>query len=378
MWIWILMYCGIGLGCAGGALYLAARVRRFGFMKKLARRSTKGSWLAAAALVLIAAAILWMLWGAMNMAICLIHLLAFWLLAEGISAGVRRLRRRDFRRYWAGAAALLLCAAWLTMGWVNANHVWQKRYAVETDKAVANLRIALLSDSHMGTTFYAEGFAGHLADVQAQKPDLVVFVGDFVDEGTSRADMIAACRALGELDVPFGIYYVFGNHDKNNYAGDDRAYTGEELAAELRSNGVTVLEDEAVLIDDRFYLIGRRDASEKQAQSGERASMAELTAGLDQTKFSIVLDHQPRDYAAQAESGVDLVLSGHTHGGQLIPLKQLMGIRALSRDDNVYGLQTRGRTQFIVSSGISDWVLRFKTGCRSEVVMIDVQGRAPE
>ena len=55
-----------------------------------------------------------------------------------------------------------------------------------------------------------------------------------------------------------------------------------------------------------------------------------------------------------------------------------MGIRALSRDDNVYGLQTRGRTQFIVSSGISDWVLRFKTGCRSEVVMIDVQGRAPE
>lgn len=308
------------------------------------------------------------------MAVCLLHLTLFWLLADLVFALIRRLRHAAFKRYWAGLTALIVSVGWLTMGWVQANCVWRKDYTISTDKQVGSLRVALLSDSHMGTTFHAQGFAGHLHRVQAQQPDVVVMVGDFVDESTTRADMMAACQALGQLDAPYGVYFVFGNHDKNNYAGERRAYTGEELAAELEKNGVTVLEDETVLIDHRFYLIGRQDASEAAEHRGGRASMAELTQNLDKIKFSIVLDHQPRDYASQAASGVDLVLSGHTHGGQLIPLVQLMKIPGMSGDNNVYGLQARDQTRFIVSSGISDWELLFKTGCRSEYVIIDIQG----
>ena len=89
--------------------------------------------------------------------------------------------------------------------------------------------------------------------------------------------------------------------------------------------------------------------------------------------YSIVLDHQPRDYAAETASNVDLVLSGHTHGGQMIPLMQLIR-RFHIVDDNVYGLERRENTDFIVTSGISDWAIQFKTGCRSEYVIIDVQG----
>lgn len=227
----------------------------------------------------------------------------------------------------------------------------------------------------MGTTFHADGFATHLMKIQAQNPDIVVIAGDFVDESTSREDMIAACRVLGTLQTPNGVYYVFGNHDKNNYADETRAYTAEELTAELEKNGVTVLEDETMPIDGRFVLIGRRDASDALERDGTRASMSELTHDLDDEKYSIVLDHQPRDYAAQAESHVDLVLSGHTHGGQLIPLKQLMSIPGLSGDDSIYGRRTRGQTDFIVTSGISDWELLFKTGCRSEYVMIEIHGK---
>ena len=131
------------------------------------------------------------------------------------------------------------------------------------------------------------------------------------------------------------MYYVFGNHDKNNYAGENRAYSAEELGAELKKNGVAVLEDETALIDGRFYLIGRRDASDTLEHRSSRAAMAELTRDLDDDKYSIVLDHQPRDYAVQAEPGVYLVFSGHTHGGQLIPLKQLMSIPGLSGDNNI-------------------------------------------
>ena len=309
------------------------------------------------------------------MAVCLLHLTLFWLLSDLVFALIRRLRHAAFKRYWAGVAALILSVAWLSMGWVQANCVWRKDYTISTDKEVGSLRVALLSDSHMGTTFHAEGFARHLQRVQAQQPDIVVMVGDFVDESTTRADRMAACQALGQMDAPYGVYFVFGNHDKNNYAGEGRAYTGEELTAALEENGVTVLEDETVLIDDRFYLIGRQDASEAVEHRGGRASMAELTQNLDKSKFSIVLDHQPRDYASQAESGMDLVLSGHTHGGQLIPLVQLMKIPGMSGDNNVYGLQSRDQTRFIVSSGISDWALLFKSGCRSEYLIIDIQGQ---
>ena len=103
--------------------------------------------------------------------------------------------------------------------------------------------------------------------------------------------------------------------------------------------------------------------------------MAELTQGIDPDKFSIVLDHQPRDYAAQAAADVDLVLSGHTHGGQLIPLMQLSNLFGLGGNDRVYGQETRDDTTFIVTSGISDWAIKFKTGCFSEYVVIDIEGK---
>ena len=374
MLAWMMMMGLIGLICIGSVVYLAARVRRFGPMQRLSQKRRALSWLIGFALVLVPAAALCLLWTPLNMAVCLLHLTLFWLLSDLVFTLIRRLQHTTFKRYWAGLAALIVSVGWLTMGWVQANCVWQKNYTISTDKQVGSLRVALLSDSHMGTTFHAEGFARHLQRVQAQQPDVVVMVGDFVDESTTRADMMAACQALGRMDAPYGVYFVFGNHDKNNYAGEGRAYTGEELTAALEENGVTVLEDETVLIDDRFYLIGRQDASEAVEHRGGRASMAELTQNLDKSKFSIVLDHQPRDYASQATSGVDLVLSGHTHGGQLIPLVQLMKIPGMSGDNNVYGLQSRDQTCFIVSSGISDWELLFKTGCRSEYVIIDIQG----
>ena len=127
------------------------------------------------------------------------------------------------------------------------------------------------------------------------------------------------------------------------------------------------------LIDDRFYIIGRADKSEEY-RSG-RKSMEELTEDIDPDKFSIVIDHQPDDYAAQAESGVDLVLSGHTHGGQLFPLMNIENLIDITPEDRVYGREKRGNTNFIVTSGIADWAIKFKTGCISEYLMIDIHGK---
>ena len=357
-----------------GLVFLISRARRFGFIIRLSGGHRAVSWLTGAAVILMPLILIGMVWGYINAIIVLLHLTVFWGIFELLQRIIEKCARKQGRHYYAGVLAVLITVLYLGVGWVQANHVWATNYTVTTEKNVGALRIALLADSHVGTTFDGEGLAKHMARIQEQKPDIVVITGDFVDEDTSRADMEAACRALGRLDVPFGVYFAFGNHDKGLYSDGRRGYTGEDLIAELEKNGVTVLQDENVRIAERFYLIGRQDASEELDFGRGRADMADLVNGLDKDCFSIVLDHQPRDYEAEAAAGVDLVLSGHTHGGQLIPLMQLMRWFHLG-DDNIYGMEYRQITDFIVTSGISDWAVQFKTGCRSEFVIIDIKGR---
>ena len=99
--------------------------------------------------------------------------------------------------------------------------------------------------------------------------------------------------------------------------------------------------------------------------------MDELTTSLDKSKYMIVLDHQPADYQNQAQSGVDLVLSGHTHGGQLFPFNKIG--KLIGANDFIYGTTKINKTNFIVTSGISDWAIKFKTGTKSEFVIIDIK-----
>lgn len=240
---------------------------------------------------------------------------------------------------------------------------------------MGNIKIALLSDSHVGAVFNGEGFEKRLQKIQKEKPDVVLLAGDFVDDDTSLSDMKKSCKALGKLQTKYGVYYVFGNHDKGYCAPEHRGYDGDDLVAELTKNHVKVLQDENVLLDNRFYLIGRKDLSEEREKGNGRKSMSSLTASLDHRKYEIVMDHQPMDYAAQAKANVDLVLSGHTHGGQLLFLKLFQAVTRAGGDDQIYGISTKNKTKFIVTSGIADWAIKFKTGCRSEYVMIHIQGK---
>lgn len=373
--VWAFIFGGLFLLGLVGLIILINGVRQLPFVAALAHGSKAAGFGIGAIVVLVPAALLWIAWGYMNVIVIVLHLTVFWGIAALVRCIVQKCRRQPLRHNRTVAVAVLATVVYLGVGWAQAHHVWQTDYTVNTDKPVGTLRVALLADAHVGTTFNGDGLARHVARIQEQQPDIVVIAGDFVDEDTSKEDMIAACRVLQSLNTPHGVYYVFGNHDKGKYSNGQRGYTGDDLAAELQKNGVTVFQDEQVLIDNRFYLIGRQDASEEVDFGGSRASIADLARPLDDDKFSIVLDHQPRDYAAETAVGVDLVLSGHTHGGQMIPLMQFMRWFHLSSDNNIYGAERHDRTDFIVTSGISDWAVKFKTGCRSEFVIVDIQGR---
>ena len=98
--------------------------------------------------------------------------------------------------------------------------------------------------------------------------------------------------------------------------------------------------------------------------------MSELMKGIPSDSYNIVLDHEPNDYDSEAAANADLVVSGHTHGGQLFPVTYVgewFGI-----NDATYGYERRKNTDFIVTSGISDWEILFKTGTKSEYVIINI------
>ena len=129
-------------------------------------------------------------------------------------------------------------------------------------------------------------------------------------------------------------------------------------------NGVHVLEDEYLTVDD-LTIIGRRDSGDES-----RAEMSELMKNVSPDSYTIVLDHEPNDYDNEAAANADLVLSGHTHGGQLFPVTYVGEWFRIN--DATYGYERRKNTDFIVTSGISDWEIFFKTGTKSEYVIIDI------
>lgn len=363
---WAFLFVGMILITLLGAVYLVRRIAHFEFIKRLSDGKVRRARLISSAILAAVAAVLAVTMGVWNMMICYIHLLLIWLICDGAAWLMDRLHCALPRNY-VGGAAILLTAAYLAFGWYGAHHVRMTHYDIvsEKDLGLDSLRIVGFADSHLGTTFHHEKFAEYIDEMNAQEPDAVVIAGDFVDDDSSYEDMVKCCEALGKLKTTYGVYYVFGNHDKGYFASG-RGYSEADVADNLRRAGVTVLMDEAVPLAGNVYILGRLDA-----QVYRRESMESLKQEYADDKFVIVLDHEPNDYAAESAAGADLVISGHTHGGQFFPLNRAgewMGM-----NDRTYGYEKRGGTQFLVTSGISDWALKFKTGCVSEYIVVDIK-----
>lgn len=352
------------LTALAGAVYLVCSFHRFSFVKKLGEKHRLLSWMLAAAMLGIICGS-WLLFNVWSAAVVMIHLFIFWLACDIIAAVIRRITDKKTERNYQGTAALAVTAVYLGIGWFTAHNVVVTEYTVRTDKTVGDgLRVALIADSHLGVTLDRDNFSEQVERINSLEPDAVIIAGDYVDDDSVKTDMLGACEALSDVTARYGVYFAFGNHDKG-YSLNSRDFTEDDLRKALTDNGVTILEDETCAIGDSFYITGRQDKSVE-----DRAPAEELVKELDSSRYNIVIDHQPNDYDAEAAAGADLVLSGHTHGGPLIPagyIGLLMGA-----NDQVYGNEKRGSTDFIVTSGISGWALPFKTGAVSEIVVVDI------
>lgn len=299
----------------------------------------------------------------------LIHLFIFWLIADITAAVISKLRKKKPKENYSGAAALAVTVTYLTIGWYMAHHVSMTKYTFKTYKELGNssIRIAMIADSHLGVTLDGKEFAEQMKRINKKEaPDVLIIAGDFVDDYSKKSDMITACDALGKMETKYGIYFSFGNHDKGYF--ENRDFTETELRDELKKNNVIILEDESVMLNENICLIGRQDKSIE-----ERADFADIEKG-DISAYQIVIDHQPNAYTEEAEGGADLVLSGHTHGGHIFPTGYI-GL-LIGANDFLYGTEHRSylgnNTDFVVTSGISGWAIPFKTGTKSEYVIIDI------
>lgn len=362
MWAAVLLVAALLLALS--IVFITGRICRFDIWREFFGDGKTAS-ISAVILVLTVLGGLWAWLGYINAMVCFLHALLIWPLCDGAAWAARMLTGMPPRHYTAGFAAILITVLWLAFGWYNARNVRRTAYELSGNVS-GELRIAGFSDSHVGSLFSGSELGSFVDRINAEAPDVVVIVGDFVDDDTSREDMERSCEALGALRAKHGVYFVFGNHDSGYYSASRRGYSRDDLKARLTSNGVRVLEDETVHLTGNIYLCGRLDR-----QYTGRMAASEMTAGLSSGDYVIMLDHQPTDYAAEMAAGAGLVLSGHTHGGQLIPIRGLIGV--LGKNELVYGHDKRGGTDFIVSSGIADWAIRFKTGCVSEYFVIDVK-----
>ena len=263
---WIIIFALTAASVIAGIIYMTTAIGRFKLLRSVKKRWQR--WMLSFGIIALGFAICAFLMTPFNAVIVFLHVLIFFLLTDLIVRMVKVVTKRDYTVNWQGWSALLAAAVYLSVGYYLCMNVWQTDYTLYTDKLSENVRIAVFADSHIGTTFDGEGFAEHIEKIKEQSPDIVLIPGDYVDDSTSRADMIRACQALGSIDAKYGVWFAFGNHDKGYYSGRD--FSADDLVNELEKNGVRVLEDEIEYTGD-VCVIGRADAS-----TGARKEMSEL------------------------------------------------------------------------------------------------------
>jgi predicted MPP superfamily phosphohydrolase len=233
------------------------------------------------------------------------------------------------------------------------------------DPALDGLRIVTFSDGHLSATYGGRRFERLVELVNEQRPDVVAIVGDLVDGGV--ADLREDVAPLADLVSAQGVFFVTGNHE---YFVDT-----DEWMRHLPTLGVEVLRNERVAIrrgTASFDLAGIDDRT--AASSGVPGHGADLDAALDGRDDGtpvVLLAHQPFMVDQARAAGVDLQLSGHTHGGQLWPFDQLIRLDQPA----VEGLSRHGDTQLYVTAGAGYWGPPMRIGARPEVTVVEL--RAP-
>jgi predicted MPP superfamily phosphohydrolase len=229
------------------------------------------------------------------------------------------------------------------------------------DKAFNGFRIAVVSDIHLGPLAGRAHTERIVRMINETEPDLVAIVGDLVD-GTVE-QLGSAVQPLRDLVSREGTFFVTGNHEY--YVEDPTSWLREleRLGVQLLRNENTAIHRGAAAFD----LAGVNDIA--GAERSEPPDFDRALNGVDASRPTILLAHQPVLVAEAAARGVDLQLSGHTHGGQVWPFHYL--VRAVQ--PSLAGFSTVGNTQLYVTRGAGFWGPPVRIGARPDITVLTLQ-----
>ena len=227
---------------------------------------------------------------------------------------------------------------------------------METPKPLEkDYTIVMASDLHLGYHNTRSDLAHWVDLINAEHPDLILIAGDIIDVSIQPLLKENMAAEFHRLNAP--VYACLGNHEY---------YSREGRALQFYTDaGIQLLRDSCVVTDD-LCIIGRDDRA-----NPHRMALRKLMQQADNSKYTILLDHQPYHLEQTEQANIDLQLSGHTHEGQIWPISLITH----AVYECAWGNYQRGNTRYYVSSGLGIWGGKFRIGTQSEYVVIKLSGR---
>lgn len=257
-------------------------------------------------------------------------------------------------RAYLGTASLLLtgiffaCAVW---GGFSTPKI--KKISVQIP-GMPHVKLAVLSDTHLGMGVSLARFDNVMRRIETQQPDALLVLGDIFEYGPNR--MQYATR-LAAFRPALGTYGVLGNHEY---------YVGYENSKDFfKQAGITLLENQTAVLPNGVQLAGLKDIKTAGVSA---AQVTQLVDSLNPQQPVILLSHTPLYAEEAAAHGADLMLSGHTHNGQLWPFNYLVRLQF----PRVYGLFDVNGMKFYITSGVFYWGIPLRLFAPAEIPIIEV------
>ncbi|MCV3398542.1 metallophosphoesterase [Campylobacter lari] len=270
------------------------------------------------------------------------------------------LQRRKFLKLIFDSWLIILSVSMVFKGFVNAISAPKVN---EVDIKIKNLKedlnIALLSDVHLGKNLGEDFLKTLIDEVNALNADIIIIAGDLIDADIASMTYI---NLLENFKSKYGTYFAYGNHE---YYNDINA-----ISKKLKTlKNFKVLEDESIDFGD-FTLSGTLDLAAKRLGFKE-SNIEKIKTQINQEKVNILITHQPKYVKTYDVSGFDLILSGHTHAGQIFPFSLLVYLE----QGFVYGLYKLSKDSLLyVSSGAGFWGPAVRFLAPSEIALIRLKG----
>jgi len=250
-------------------------------------------------------------------------------------------------------------------GFIHMRYFRLKTMDIVIDKranGIETLNLVVLADIHVGPFLHNPRLEKIVQTINSLNPDLVLIPGDIVNEETLPSELEKMTTSFRKIRSRYGVFASTGNHEY--FAGIEKSL------AYLKKSGFTVLQDEAVLVNNSLTIVGRLNAS-YIGQTERRKPLTEILSGANLNLPVILLDHQPVHLEEAQMAGVDLQLSGHTHGGGIFPITIISN--RLYEIGRGYG--RKGKTQYYVTTGVGIWEPPARIGTTAEIVLMKVKFR---